>query len=218
MTKKKYSVAIIDYSMGNIFSIEQACQLVELNAHITSKKKVIMNSDAVILPGVGAFETAIKNINDLDLFQTLLDFAGTGKPFIGICLGAQLLLEKSEEFGLHTGLGLIKGKAVHFRSFCNNNALIVPHIGWNKVMTNKKYVNHPLTKFLDGNYFYFIHSYVLKPQNDENILAHSIYNGYEFVSAIGGNNIVGFQFHPENSGEIGLMIFKGIKKIIKETI
>lgn len=218
MKSKRFTVAIIDYSMGNIYSIAQACRKVDLEPIITFQKNIIISCDAVILPGVGAFETAIKKINELNLIEILLNYAATGKPIIGICLGAQLLLQNSEEFGSHKGLGLIEGDVIHFSNYTNNKNLVVPHIGWNKVIINKNTMIQPISKYIRNEDYYFIHSYVLKPAHNEDILAKSIYDNYVFVSAIGHNNIIGLQFHPENSGINGLEIFNGIKEIIKENV
>lgn len=212
-------VAIIDYGMGNLFSIENACRASGLDPIITSEKEIIMNSPAVILPGVGAFGDGVKALKKLDLHSSIKDFINSGKPFMGICLGMQLLMSESEEFGKHDGLDIIKGEVVKFP---NRNNLMekvkIPHIGWNQII----YANQmdskgsPLENIKNGEFMYFIHSYFVKPFSEKYIFTTTEYCGIKYCSGIRKGNVFGFQFHPEKSGPRGIEIFKNFNRVIKE--
>ncbi|MBS1514721.1 MAG: imidazole glycerol phosphate synthase subunit HisH [Bacteroidetes bacterium] len=211
--EKKYQVAIIDYEMGNMFSVDHACKYVGLNSIITEDKDVIMNSDAAILPGVGAFGNCMANLNKLDLVSPIKDFVASGKPFLGICLGLQLLFTESEEFGLSRGLDLIQGKVVRFPSENTvGKKLKVPQVGWNHIYENKQNENHWGNSILKDTtskeFMYFVHSYYVKPDNDNDILTLTNYEGIEYCSGVKKNNITAFQFHPEKSGHEGIKIYK----------
>lgn len=202
-------VAIIDFKLGNIFSVVQACKEIGLDVEVTSDYEKIMNSDGVILPGVGAFGDAMANLSDQGLVQTIKDFVATRKPFMGICLGLQLLFSESEEFGNHKGLDLVKGKVVKFDS---TNAK-VPQIGWNRIYTGEKtWKDTPLTNIDNNDFMYFVHSYYVKPDAEENILTKTNYSGLEYCSSIQKDNIFAAQFHPEKSGKKGLEIYRNWSK------
>jgi len=201
-------VAIIDYNMGNLASVYNACQLVGVKATIVNDPKKIKEYDRVILPGVGAFKDAMENLKSTGMYDAILEFSKTGKPIIGICLGMQLLFESSEEFGLTQGLGLIPGKVLAFdKSKMDMDDHKVPHVGWNKIF-------HKESKLFDGledPYLYFVHSFHVVTQ-DEYTIGTTLY-GYEFTSAVQKDNIYGFQPHPEKSHDNGIQILKNFMQI-----
>ncbi len=208
------NVAIVDYEAGNLFSVEHACKAVGLKPVITGQSKEILRSDALILPGVGAFGDAMKNLRKLDLVHPLLEFASSGKPFMGICLGMQLLFTRSEEFGEHEGLNLIEGDVVKFPSvnaYGEKNK--IPQIGWNQILYPEKcgekcWHNTPLEQINSGEFMYFVHSFYAKPRKPENILAVSEYCGLDYCSAVIKDNIFATQFHPEKSASEGIKIYR----------
>jgi imidazole glycerol-phosphate synthase subunit HisH len=207
-------VAIVDYNAGNLFSVEHACKAVGLKPVITGKPRDILNADALILPGVGAFGDAMKNLNSLALVKPLLEFAASGKPFMGICLGMQLMFSKSEEFGEHEGLNLITGDVIKFPSFNKyGEKNRIPQIGWNQILYPSKlgeesWKNTPLEQIVNGEFMYFVHSFYVKPQYSEDILAVTEYCGMEYCSAVSKNNIFATQFHPEKSAIEGIKIYQ----------
>ena len=207
------SVAIVDYEAGNLFSVEHACKAVGLKPVITNKPEDILKSDALILPGVGAFGDAMKSLSKLALDQPLREFVATGKPFMGICLGMQLLFSKSEEYGEHKGLNLIEGDVVKFPSvneYGEKNK--IPQIAWNQIKNPSedrgKWRDTPLEQIANGEFMYFVHSFYAKPQNSEDILALTEYGGLEYCSAIIKKNIFATQFHPEKSASEGIKIYR----------
>ena len=206
-------VAIIDYKMSNLFSVQAACQKVGLSSVITSDKNEILDAKVAILPGVGAFGEAMKYLRESKLDEAIHEFVDTGKPFVGICLGLQLLFERSEEFGNFSGLGLVEGKVKKFRHYSDESIKFpVPQIGWNTI----KY-NHILwgETFLCSNqnndFMYFVHSYYVEPEYDNIILSKTTYGNTEYCSSIKQNNIFACQFHPEKSGTTGLKIYENLK-------
>ena len=201
-----YDVSIIDIKMGNLKSIKEACNHVGLKCAITNKPKIINASKCIILPGVGSFPQAMKNLKKLKLVDTIYNFNKSKKLIIGICLGMQLLFEESLEIKQTRGLGLVKGKVT--RSSFNSKKTI--NIGWEKVFVRKK--NALLSKKNTNKKFYFIHKYFCQPKNKYNILAHSKFNNSLFCAAIKFKNIEAYQFHPEKSGLNGLKIYNNIKK------
>ena len=206
------NIVIIDYEMSNLFSVVRACQKVGFNPVVTNDHKMIKKADAIILPGVGAFSQAMKNLIKLDLINPILNHVKMGKPIMGVCLGMQLFFEKSQEFGNHPGLGLIKGDVIKFRK--NSKFDKVPQIGWNRIKFKKDKEN----KFFNGlssiNYMYFVHSFYVVPTNKKVVFSTTDYNGVEYCSSILKDNIFATQFHPEKSGELGLLIYKNwLKKI-----
>ncbi len=207
----KKNVVIVDYGLGNIFSINQVCQSVGLNSVVSSNKKVIRNADALILPGVGAFGEAMNSLQMNDLIEPIHDFVKTGKQFLGICLGMQLLFSQSEEFGINRGLDLIHGNIVKFPKTNNeNNFLQVPQIQWNKIHKSreKEWNNSPLEGINDGEYMYFVHSFYAIPKDENVILSYTEYGGIEYASSVIKDNIVGLQFHPEKSAKEGIKIYQ----------
>ncbi len=211
--KKLRSVSIVDYDAGNLFSVEHACKSVGVAPIIISKPEDIHRADALILPGVGAFGDAMKNLRKLDLVQPLKEFAASGKPFLGICLGMQLLFSRSEEFGEHEGLNLIDGDVLKFptvNEYGQKNK--IPQIGWNQITYPSKFGESwrdtPLEQITNGEFMYFIHSFYAKPRNSENILAVTEYGGLTYCSAVIKENIFATQFHPEKSAVEGMKIYR----------
>lgn len=201
-------VSIIDYGVGNLYSLKSSFSAIGEEAVVTSDKTVIENSDRIILPGVGAFSDAMKKLKASSLDKVLLSEAKKNKPIMGICLGMQMLFERSYEYGEHQGLSLIKGKVVPFLGRINND-LKIPQIGWNSLIIKKEC---PLFKYINnGDYVYFVHSYFAEDCS-ENTAAVCEYD-IEVTAAVMNNNIYGCQFHPEKSGDVGLKILKAFCEI-----
>lgn len=214
-------VAILDYGLGNLFSVEQACAFVGLNSIITNSKKDILDADAVILPGVGAYGDAMLTLHRLDLVNVLRDIAKSPKPLVGICLGLQLLMTESYEFGHHKGLGIIEGPVVRFDAPKEKERILkIPQIGWSRIFRpadGLRWHGTPLDSIDDGEYMYFVHSYTVQPQDSNVILSNSHYGHIEFCSSIQYHNVFACQFHPERSGLKGLQIYKNLADRLKKT-
>jgi imidazole glycerol-phosphate synthase subunit HisH len=202
-------IAIIDYGMGNLRSVQAGLEHVGQKVFITDKPNEIINADGVVLPGVGAFGDAIKRLNETGLGDAFCVAVQQGKPCIGICLGLQLLLSESKEGGLFKGLDVIKGKVIRF-----TNKLKVPHMGWNQINIKKQ--DSPLFRDIpDGSYVYFVHSYYVAPENSSVIAATTNY-GVDFTSIIAKDNLFGTQFHPEKSQTLGLQILRNFGALVKK--
>lgn len=195
-------LGIIDYNMGNLASVYNACSKFTKDLKIVKNADDLKNLDKIILPGVGAYKDAMQHLEDSGLKDAILDFANSKKPLLGICLGMQLLFESSEEFGYTKGLGLIEGKVVKFDKSKMGSDLKIPHMGWNKIV-NK---DNPLFKNLQNPYLYFVHSYHVI--TDDKYTISTTNYGYDFVSAVNKDNIFGFQPHPEKSHNNGLKILE----------
>ena len=209
MSKK---VIILDYGMGNLFNIQRVFNHIGVESEITFDADKILNAERLIIPGVGAFDQAMNNLRKQDLIEPIKEYSKSGKPLLGICLGMQLLFSESTEFGLHSGLDVIKGSVLKFESE-KNQAIKIPQIGWNTI-TKKTDREHQLFSDIDdGTYYYFIHSYYCEPSNDSEIMATTVYGEKTFCSATHKDNIWGCQFHPERSGEAGLKVFKNFIKL-----
>jgi glutamine amidotransferase len=209
-------VAIIDYRMGNMHSVQAACAKVGLSSEITDDKAMIMDARAVILPGVGAFSEAMTHLSRSGLDACIYRFIETGRPFIGICLGLQLMFERSEEFGIHKGLGLIKGSVKKFRLPAVAKVKYpVPQIGWNRIIKHSDWEDSLLCNNREGDFMYFVHSYYVEPEDSAIILATTRYGGLDYCSAIGRENLFATQFHPEKSGQIGIRIYQQLKNNIE---
>lgn len=208
-------VAIIDYGMGNLFSVQKACTHLNIQTIVTQDNTTLMDADAVILPGVGAFADAMQNLKELDLVGPIKDFAASGKPFMGVCLGLQLLFEESTEFGTNKGLGLVAGDVTRFQN--PGNSPKVPQIGWNTIEAgNVSWNSSPLKSNTTGEFMYFVHSYFVRPAENAAILTQTEYANTKYCSSIQINNIFATQFHPEKSGEAGLKIYENWFNHIKE--
>ena len=213
MSGSNLKISIIDYGVGNLYSVIKAFRKFSNNTNITEEPEAIRSSDAIILPGVGSFKLGMKGIEIRGLKDTIKEFANSGKPVLGICLGAQIMLTKGYEFGTFDGLDLIPGNVVPFPKLISGTK--VPHIGWDKIYCHDNSWDNTILKSISRkDDVYFIHSFVLEPSNQENILALAMYRGCEFCSAIKKENIYGCQFHPEKSGEIGMGIIKNFINLI----
>ncbi len=201
-------IAIVDYGMGNLKSVEKGFKKVGIAATVTSNPKVVDDARAVVLPGVGAFRDCIRNLADLSLTEAVVTAINKGKPFLGICLGLQVLFSESEEFGTCKGLDIFRGKVVRFQE-----GLKVPHMGWNTV----KIVNRPpiLSEIEDNAYFYFVHSFYVVPE-DKGIIATTTDYGTNFTSMVWKDNVFATQFHPEKSQELGLKVLAGFGKFVQK--
>ncbi len=197
-------IAIIDYNMGNLASVQNAFAKLGKDTVVENNPQKFAKYDKIVLPGVGAFGDAMEHLRERDMIDSIKEFAASGKPVLGICLGMQLLFESSEEFGKHEGLGLIKGDVKAFDTTKFQENLKVPHMGWNRMFTKE----HPLFEGLDENhYLYFVHTYHVNCANEEDIIGQTEY-GYRFTSAVAHNNIMGIQPHPEKSHKNGLQILE----------
>lgn len=197
-------IAIVDYGMGNLRSVQKAFEYLGYDAAITDQGTALENASHIVLPGVGAFRDAIAALKAKDLDVMIKREVAKGKPFLGICLGMQMLFDKSSEDGEYEGLGLIGGEVVRF-----NTDLKIPHIGWNTLFYNKRTA---LFDGIDDNYFYFVHSYHAAKVSSEDIETTCVYD-YEFVASVNRDNVWGVQFHPEKSGDTGLKVLKNFGAI-----
>lgn len=196
-------IAIIDYGVGNLFSLQSSFSHIGEEAVVSSDPEVLHKADRLILPGVGAFQDAIGKLRASGLDQVILRETANGKPLLGICLGMQMLFEKSFEYGEHVGLGLLKGTVVPMKGSIPEQ-LQIPHIGWNALSFTKEC---PIfSELKEGDYVYFVHSYYAVACDDS--LAATTEYGINMTAAVSKNNIFGCQFHPEKSGKVGLKILK----------
>ena len=203
------NISIIDYKISNMFSIKNALDKLGFSNQITSDQEVLLNSDAAILPGVGSFPEAMKQLKKLNLDNPIKDFIKSKRKFMGICLGLQLLFTRSEEFENTNGLNIIRGEVKKLN--LENKKLIIPHLGWNKTMFINNKINIK-NKFLKDNHFYFVHSFYVDPQDKSIISSITKYGEINFCSSILNDNIFACQFHPEKSREQGLSLFDFFKK------
>jgi len=192
-------------------SVQKGFEAVGAKAIVTSDSKKILSARSVVLPGVGAFKACMDNLEKFDLIDTVKQSVQSGKPFLGICLGLQLLFSQAEEFGSVSGLGILKGKVVGFKDAPNSgDPLKIPHMGWNNVEVKP---SHPLFDSVPNqSYFYFVHSYYVVPEDRATVATTTNY-GIEFVSGIHHENIHAFQFHPEKSQQLGLTVLKNFSRL-----
>ncbi len=213
-------LVIVDYNLSNLFSVQHAFECLGYTPLVTSNKKDINDADALILPGVGAFAAAMENLHQLDLVEPIKDFVASGKDFMGVCLGMQLLFSESEEFGLTKGFDFIKGSIKKFPVItATNEKLKVPHVCWNKIYGPDNGVNwkkSPLRGIKEGAYMYFVHSFYADSEEGSSVLTKTTYGDIEYCSSVLKNNVFATQFHPEKSGEEGLNIYKNWLECIKE--
>ena len=204
-------IAIIDYGMGNLRSVQKGFEAVGAKAIVTSDSKKILSARSVVLPGVGAFKACMDNLEKFDLIDTVKQSVQRGKPFLGICLGLQLLFSQAEEFGSVSGLDILKGKVVGFKDAPKSGEpLKIPHMGWNNVEVKP---SHPLFDSVPNqSYFYFVHSYYVVPEDRATVATTTNY-GIDFVSGIHHENIHAFQFHPEKSQQLGLTVLKNFSRL-----
>lgn len=212
-------IAIVDYGMGNIRSVEKGFLRVGADVRVTSDPKVISDSKGIVLPGVGAFKDCMANLDKLDLLEVIKAEIAKGKPYLGICLGLQILFSESEEFGLCKGMGVFRGKVRRFKFGDTTynppakSVLKIPHMGWNTV----RFINKPpiFAEIPDNSYFYFVHSFYVSPE-DEDIIAAKTDYGIDFTSMVWKDNIFAAQFHPEKSQQLGIKVLNGFRKICED--
>lgn len=197
-------IAIIDYGMGNLRSVQKGFERMGLEAVVTREPHTILDASKVVLPGVGAFPDCMRNLEEYGLIDAVKKSIASGKPFLGICLGLQLLFTESEEFGISKGLDIIRGRVVRFKG-PQFRDLKIPHMGWNDVSVKRR--PPALADVPEGSHFYFVHSFHVVPE-DRGVIATITTYGLEFVSSIWKDNIVATQFHPEKSQALGLSILK----------
>ncbi len=209
------TIAIVDYGLGNLFSIRRACEWAGMSPRVTEDGGEMERAEAVILPGVGAFADAMKALESRGLVPVLRDLAAAGKPLIGICLGQQLLMSESLEFGVHKGLGLIEGTVERLPA---GNGIKVPQVGWNKIAPSQggDWRGGILEGLAAGTYMYFVHSYYVRPSDPAAVLASSRFGEHDFCSALEKGNITGCQFHPEKSGRDGLGVYRNIARLLRQ--
>jgi len=208
-------IVIVDYGMGNLRSVHKALERVGFPAVVTQDPSLIGRADGMVLPGVGAFKKAMENLEHLHLVDPILEFIQSGKPFLGICLGLQLLFSESEEFSLCRGLDVLRGKVIRFPFSLpgaprGRESLKVPHMGWNSVRIRNR--SPALEGIEEGTHFYFVHSYFPVPQDPEIIATATDYGG-EFASSVGKGNLFACQFHPEKSQSAGLKILRNFGRL-----
>lgn len=203
-------IALVDYGMGNLRSVEKALEKVGLQVLRTSDPEDLDKASAIVVPGVGAFGDAIHNLEKLGLTEKIINHIESGKPYLGICLGLQILFEYGYEFGTHKGLGVLKGTVVRFDDRLN---IKIPHMGWNQIW--KKKDSKIFKNIEDGSYFYFVHSYYVQPEEKE-IIATTTDYAIDFCSSVEKDNIWAVQFHPEKSQKLGLKLLENFKKFVEE--
>lgn len=200
-------IAIIDYGMGNLRSVQKGFEQVGVTAEIVQQPEELKKFEGLVLPGVGAFKDAMDNLQEAGMIEAIHESIKEGKPFLGICLGFQLLFETSEEWGLNSGLGLFPGQVRRF-----DDTLKVPHMGWNQIEIQKE---SPILRGIpNGSSFYFVHSYYAAP-GDKEVITTLTDNGIKFTSIVDRDNVFGIQFHPEKSSTLGLKILENFGRLVK---
>ena len=197
-------IAIIDYGMGNLRSVQKGFERMGREAVVTRDPRTILDAGKVVLPGVGAFPDCMRNLEEYGLIDAVQKSIASGKPFLGICLGLQLLFTESEEFGLSKGLDIIKGRVIRFKG-AEFKDLKIPHMGWNSASIRRR--PPAMADVPENNYFYFVHSFHVVPE-DKGVVATTTNYGIDFISSIWKDNIFAVQFHPEKSQALGLSILK----------
>ena len=201
-------IIIINYGCGNILSLKRALREIGYESSLSNSKDEILGADFVILPGVGAFENAIKLLNKYKLIETIKDYADLKKPLLGICLGMQILFSKGFEMGSHSGLNFIEGKVDKITKEQNNKKIKIPHINWSNLFFVNENSKFNFNKNLSGRSFYFVHSYMAFLKNENDLVAYCKYYDIKVPAIVKSDNVIGFQFHPEKSGKNGLEILK----------
>jgi len=205
------SVVLVDYGVGNLLSVRWALEAVGADVIQTADSRAIATAERIVLPGVGAFAHCMAELHRYNLIDSLKDFSRSGRPMLGICVGMQMMMDASEEFGFNEGLGLIPGFVKKIRDTnANGDAHKIPHIGWNAITSQNqtRWLNTPLEGTAQKTHFYFVHSFSAAPEIAENLLATTNYGGLPITAAIQTGNTFGLQFHPEKSGPDGLAIMK----------
>ncbi|MEF3356035.1 imidazole glycerol phosphate synthase subunit HisH [Paenibacillus sp. GYB006] len=205
------TIAIVDYGMGNLHSVSKAIERLGYEAQVTSNKEEIMGASGVVLPGVGAYGDAMQHLRETGLDKVMREVQKREIPLLGICLGMQLLFSSSEEHGQHEGLNIIPGRVVRFE---DRFSYKVPHMGWNELQFIQR--ENPLFQDLTEGHVYFVHSYHVEPENDEDLLAVTDY-GFPVTAIAGRGSVYGMQFHPEKSGELGMQLLKNFLKLAESS-
>lgn len=211
-------IAIVDYGMGNLFSVLHALAAVGQAAEITASPERLADASGIVIPGVGAFGIAMEVLTRTGMADAIKDRASRGTPVVGICLGMQLMMASSTEFGLHPGLGLIDGNTLALRDDAGLQAgARIPHVGWSSVQPahDADWAKTPLRALAPGSEMYFVHSYYVRPADDAVALSTTTYRGVSFCSSVVKDNVFGCQFHPERSGPEGLGIYRQIVSAIR---
>jgi len=216
------NAAILDYGLGNLFSIGQSCRRAGLAAELVDTANRLQRADMLILPGVGAFGDAMAALSRLDLISPIRDYVATGRPVIGICLGMQLMMSESHEFGRHAGLDLIPGTVELLEPgfLPSGRRYKVPNIGWNQIFLpgdGSSWGGSPLCELADGEFQYFVHSFAVRPAEEAHILSLSRYGDMEYCSSIQKGNLFACQFHPERSGMAGQKIYDTLVKWVGDS-
>jgi glutamine amidotransferase len=197
-------IAIIDYGMGNLRSVQKGFERMGREAVVTREPQTILDASKVVLPGVGAFPDCMRNLEEFGLIDAVQKSIRSGKPFLGICLGLQLLFTESEEFGISKGLDIIKGRVIRFKG-PEFKGLKIPHMGWNSLTIKQR--PPAMQDVPEGSHVYFVHSFYVVPE-DKGVIATTTNYGIDFVSSIWKDNVIAVQFHPEKSQALGLSILK----------
>lgn len=205
-------IGIIDYGMGNLFSVSKALERLNVPYFISEKKEELLAADGLLLPGVGAFRDAMERLNELGLTEMIHDYVKSGKPLLGICLGMQLLFEESEENGLTTGMGILPGRVVRFAGHDKaGQSYKVPHMGWNKL----SYIHQsPVLAGLDEDFVYFVHSY--HAVTDETVIIAEAEYDVKVPAVVGKGNVYGMQFHPEKSSKLGMELLRNFTMLVEK--
>ncbi|MCK0472996.1 imidazole glycerol phosphate synthase subunit HisH [Halalkalibacter sp. APA_J-10(15)] len=207
-------IGIIDYGMGNLHSVSKALERLDLGYIMSDKIDDLQGVDGLLLPGVGAFPDAMKTLNHMGMTGFIQQWAEEGKPLLGICLGMQLLFDESSEYGRTEGLQLLPGRVERFNGVDKNGETYkVPHMGWNQLHFQQ--VDHPLLEGVDEGHVYFVHSYVVKHDEEDVLIASSEYDGV-VPAVVGRKNVLGTQFHPEKSSDVGMTILRNFGKLVKQ--
>jgi len=224
-------VAIVDYGMGNLFSVGHAFENVGASTTVTSSKAEILDADIVVLPGVGAFGDAMDSLRKLDLVGPIIDIAASGKPLIGVCLGMELLMTTSSEFGTYQGLDVVQGAVVPFAKDSEDAIRFkVPHVGWSRIYSESgteqtvgggessfcRWQNPAFNGVGNLEYVYFVHSLYCEPKDPGVVTSYSLYGGVEFCSSFRQGNVYGYQFHPERSGPAGLKMYANLVSMVSD--
>ena len=206
------NITVIDYGASNLLNVVRALEHFDAKVIIADQPEAIANADRLILPGVGAFADGMTSLREKSLIEPLKALCQKGNPFLGICLGMQMMLDSSEEFGHHKGLGLIAGQVIEIPAQgTNGEPHKIPHIGWNELICSEEHGSWDGTifsKLTPGNSMYFVHSFMANPSDERHRMANCDYDGQSICAAIHSENMIGCQFHPEKSGELGLTIIK----------
>jgi glutamine amidotransferase len=215
---ERHPVVIVDCGVGNLFSVRSACEFAGLDATVTSDAGDVYRARAVILPGVGAFGEAMATLRRLGLADALRDVAQSGTPIVGICLGMQLLMSESEEFGPHEGLGIVRGRVVRLSPGSGPSAVKVPHVCWSRLeavrQSDDPWSDTLLDGLPDGTFMYFVHSFVVQPEDKTIALATSRYGANNFCSVLQQGNVFACQCHPERSGPNGLKVYHNLARLL----